>query len=113
MNLNQFTQALTAQHPQAEVTRTCEVGATVKTGLTVTFTPGGQMYHYTGSFYAIAQAIGLIEKWYVLESGMVVDQATSEQEANEKMIDKAAQASRMAAEWGNGTIGEFTIRQVK
>lgn len=112
MNLAQFNQVLTAKHPQAQASRSREIGgAAVKNGLTVTFTPDGKMYHYQGSFYAIAQAIGLIEKWYILESGMVVDQATSEEEANERMAEKVAQAIKSAANWG-GTVGEFTIRKV-
>ncbi len=69
------------------------------------------MYQYQGSFYAIAQQLSLIEKWYVLENGGVVDQAESEEEANEKMCVKVTQAIKSANEW-DGTVGEFTIRKV-
>ncbi len=112
MNLSQFQAVLTAKHPQAEVSRSKEVGGvTIKNGLTITFTPNGKMYQYQGSFYAIAQQLGLIEKWYILENGGVVDEATSETEANEKMTVKLAQATKQAESW-DCTVGEFTIRKV-
>ena len=112
MNLQQFQTALQAKHPQAQAARTREVGgATVANGLTITFTPGGQMYHYQGGFHAIAQQLGLIEKWYILESGSVVDQATSEAEALHKMQLKRTLAQNLAFAWG-GSVGEFTIRKV-
>jgi hypothetical protein len=113
MNLSEFNQVLVAKYPQAEARRTREVGGTsVKNGLAVTFTPDGKIYECQGSFYAIAQQLGLIEKWYILENGGVVDQATSEEEANEKMCIKVTQAIKSANEWGDGTIGKFTIRRV-
>ncbi len=112
MNLSQFQAVLTAKHPQAQVSRSKEVGGmAVKNGLTITLTPNGKMYQYQGSFYAIAQQLGLIEKWYVLENGSVVDEATGETEANEKMAVKLAQAIKQAEAWGY-TVGEFTIRKV-
>ncbi len=112
MNLNQFQVVLTAKHPQAEVSRSKEVGGVaIKNGLTITFTPNGKMYQYQGSFYSIAQQLSLIEKWYILENGGVVDEATSETEANEKMAVKLVQATKQAETWGYA-VGEFTIRKV-
>lgn len=112
MNLAQFTEALKAKYPQAEVNRSKQVpGVAVKNGLTITFTPNGKMISYQGSFYAIAQQIGLIEKWYVLENGGVVDQATSEVEAAEKMESARIKAINTASAWGT-VAGEFTIRKV-
>ena len=112
MNLNQFQVVLTAKHPQAQASRSKEVGGvTVKNGLTITFTPSGKMYQYQGTFYAIAQQLSLIEKWYILENGSVVDEATNETEAKEKMFVKLAQAIKSANEWGS-TVGAFTIRKV-
>lgn len=112
MNLAEFTQVLKVKYPQAEVARSKEVGGVpVKNGLSIVFALNGKMYQYQGSFYAIAQQLGLIEKWYVLENGGVVDQAASETEANEKLIAKKTQAIATANKWG-GNVGEFTIRQV-
>jgi hypothetical protein len=112
MTLSQFTALLTAKHPTATVARSADTGgATVKTGLTVTFDDTDKMYHYQGSFQEIAQAMGLLEKWYVLENGGVVGMATSETEASQKMTELKAQAEKTAAAWG-GQVGEFTIRKV-
>ena len=113
MNLNQFQTVLAAKHPQAQVSRSKEVGGVaVKNGLTITLTPNSKMYQYQGSFYAIAQQLDLIEKWYILENGRVVDQATSEAEAGEKKAVKLAEAVKLAADCGS-SVGEFTIRQVQ
>ncbi len=112
MNLSQFQAVLTAKHPQAQASRSREVGGVaVKNGLTITFTPNGKMYQYQGSFYAIAQQLGLIEKWYILENGSVVGEATSETEAKEKMVSKQVETASRVEYWG-GSVGEFTIRKV-